>query len=52
MDKFLGCSGQSNETSKRKLNSATDESKVNKKLKTAAALKKFMVWVIASSTSH
>ncbi|CAI2196405.1 119_t:CDS:1, partial [Funneliformis geosporum] len=39
MDKFLGRSGQSSETSKRKPNSATDGSKVNKKLKTAATPK-------------
>ncbi|CAI2199943.1 16413_t:CDS:1, partial [Funneliformis geosporum] len=37
--KFLGRSGQSNETPKSKPNSATDESKVNKKLKTVAAPK-------------
>jgi hypothetical protein len=39
MDKFLDHSGQSSETPKRKPNSVTDEIKVNKKLKTAAAPK-------------
>ncbi|CAI2185263.1 2458_t:CDS:1, partial [Funneliformis geosporum] len=39
MDKFLGRSGQSSETPKRKPNSATDGSKVNKKSKTAASPK-------------
>ncbi len=39
MDKFLGHSEQSSETLKRKTNSATNESKVDKKLKTAAAPK-------------
>ncbi|CAI2192334.1 14045_t:CDS:1, partial [Funneliformis geosporum] len=39
MDKFLGRFEQSSETSKRKPNSATDRSKVNKKSKTAAVPK-------------